>query len=136
MTRVGLVVALLLGCQGGDWCDDDHVLERAACVPAAAESDASDAGGDAVEAESDEAGTNSNDAEPDGATDLLGAPCAEAADCGGRSSACVRLPGQETGYCAPHDCTPGGTDCPESYTCVDVSRFTDEYTSVCYQGGS
>jgi hypothetical protein len=59
---------------------------------------------------------------PDAIADELDRSCTGDAACSCAAPFCAVMPGQTAGKCTLH-CRPDSHDCPDAYTCFDVSVF-------------
>ncbi len=123
---MSLAVGVVTGAAGCNdtRCDPGQEFRNGECVQAAA-----DAGVDDAAAADDAAGADAATAPEDAAAGSdavsvpLGTTCLEDADCGGETNFCARQPGTPSGYCSIKGCTVSPNDCPEGYTCVDMSQY-------------
>ncbi len=127
MPRVATALGLLLwlaGCDATHPCDKNQVYEDSVCLPAAPPP-AADGGADATASDAsapagDDAGQAASCTEA--LADSLDRSCTGNAACGCAAPYCAVMPGQTAGTCTLH-CQPSSHDCPDAYTCFDVSVF-------------
>lgn len=119
--RTALVLLLwLAGCDASNPCDKDQVYEESVCLPAAPKP-AADGGMRAnTDAGADEDAGRSSCSET--LADDLDRSCTGDPSCGCAAPFCAVMPGQTAGTCTVH-CRVNSHDCPNGYTCFDVSVF-------------
>lgn len=119
--ETALVFVLWLGgCDANHPCDDDQVYEDSVCLPAT-QPPAADGGTKARTdaGRDDDAGPSSCS---ESLADDLDRGCTGDVSCGCAAPFCAVMPGQTAGTCTVH-CRPDSHDCPNGYTCFDVSVF-------------
>jgi len=145
MHRENTLMILLLGalaaCTIDDPCGPDLVLDEdvAGCVakpvdagfPDAGFQDAGDAGADA------DAGDEADSGEPDTgvcADPGYGDVCTATGpgpECPCEANFCALQPGSSAGFCTRTHCLPPDPECPDGYTCMDLSALAPELGSLC-----
>ena len=119
--------ASLSACELDDACDPGYREDHGACIPLVQRSDAGgDADADGGTADGGASGSYSGDDSD------FGRPCQTMQDCGGKAPVCAApmLP-----RCTAINCLQHESECPASWTCLDISMVSTSpvVKSICVQ---
>ena len=115
----------LIACDVGDPCDADMRYVNGVCiaVPAAGGRGGDDGGHDAAAPDDEDAATADTGGACADPLASLGETCTTSSECSCEADLCAVMPGATSGYCSVSPCTVDGGECPDGWSCFDLSSL-------------